>query len=146
VIEDVLKLMLQSDVHKKWFIHDLERLILPAIEAGKMKVFHEDDKPMGLYSHAFLSPEAAKGYLLKTRKIQAGDWSTDHESGDLYIMDFIAPYGNARGIARMVQKDLMDRYAGIYRKDGVFMKRSGSDRLNFLSRSTEPREEHEIRA
>ena len=114
MIGDVLHLMLQSDVHRKWYIHDLERLIMPAIEAGKMKVFYEDGKPQGLYSHAFLTPEAAKGYLRKTRKLEPEDWFTDHESGTLYVIDIIAPYQNGFKIGRQVQKDLTDRYIDVY--------------------------------
>ena len=147
MIEDVLKLMLQSDIHRKWFVHDLERLILPAIAAGKMKVFYENDEPIGMYSHAFLSPEAAKGYLLKTRKIQPEDWSTDHGSGDLYVIDFIAPYGNAHRIARLTQKDLIDRYAGVYQKDGVFTRRGAkNDRLNFFRFPATQGASHEVHA
>lgn len=131
MIEDVLKLMFQTN-YKNWFVHDLERLILPAIAAGRLKVFYENEEPIGFYSHAFLTPEAAKGYLLKTREIQAGDWSTDHESGDLYLMDIVAPYNNTLKIGRLVQKDLTERYLGVYKKDGAFMKRIENDRLYFV--------------
>jgi cytolysin-activating lysine-acyltransferase len=151
MIGDVLHLMLQSDVHRKWYVHDLERLIMPAIEAGKMKVFYEDGKPQGLYSHAFLTPEAAKGYLMKTRKLQPEDWFTDHESGTLFLIDLIAPYGNVLKIGRMVQKDLTDRYIDVYMKDGAFMKRvAKNDRLMYVTGVKDMldarRAEHEVRA
>ena len=151
MIGDVLHLMLQSDVHRKWYIHDLERLIMPAIEAGKMKVFYEDGKPQGLYSHAFLTPEAAKGYLMKTRKLEPEDWFTDHESGTLYVIDMIAPYQNGFKIGRQVQKDLTDRYIDVYMKDGAFMKRvAKNDRLMYVTGVKDMlaarRAEHELRA
>lgn len=146
MIEDVLKLMFPTN-YRNWYVHDLERLILPAIKAGKLKVFYEDGKPVGFYSHAFLTPEAAKGYLLKTRKIQAEDWFTDHESGELYLMDIVAPYNNTLKIGRLVQKDLTERYLGVCKKDGAFMKRVENDRLYFVRASNADRgAEHEIRA
>ena len=42
MINDVLELMLKSDMHRDWYIADLERLVLPAIEAKKMVVVYED--------------------------------------------------------------------------------------------------------
>ena len=76
MINDVLELMLKSDMHRDWYIADLERLVLPAIEAKKMVVVYEDKltakteifpRPTGLFSHAFLTKEAAEGYENGTR-------------------------------------------------------------------------------
>ena len=70
MIEDVLELMLKSDMHRDWYVSDLERLVLPAIKAKKMTVVYEDKltcqtqifpRPTGLFSHAFLTKEAAEG-------------------------------------------------------------------------------------
>ena len=42
MINDVLQLMLKSDMHRDWYVSDLERLVLPAIEAKKMTVVYEN--------------------------------------------------------------------------------------------------------
>jgi len=135
MIGDVLHLMLQSDVHRKWYVHDLERLVMPAIEAGKMKVFYrqDDGSPCGLYSHAFLTRDAAMGYMTKTRKLQPEDWFADHDSGDLFVIDLIAPYDNGYQIGRMVQLDLTERYIDTYPVVGAFTLRGPrNNRLNFV--------------
>ena len=38
MIQDVLQLMLKSDMHRDWYVSDIERHVLPAIEAKKMTV------------------------------------------------------------------------------------------------------------
>jgi hemolysin-activating ACP:hemolysin acyltransferase len=42
MIGDVIELMLKSDMHRDWYIADLERLVVPAIEANKMTVVYEN--------------------------------------------------------------------------------------------------------
>tara|TARA_R100001224_G_C3913213_1_gene112636 strand:+ start:49 stop:501 length:453 start_codon:yes stop_codon:yes gene_type:complete len=119
MIDDVLQLMLKSDMHRDWYIRDLERLVLPAIEAKRMTVVYEDKltaktqifpRPTGLFSHTFLTGEAETGYALGTRKLQPEDWFTGPEDGTLYMIDFIAPYNNVLKICRFAQDELTGRY------------------------------------
>jgi hemolysin-activating ACP:hemolysin acyltransferase len=128
MIQDVLQLMLKSDMHRDWYVSDLERLVLPAIEAKKMTVVYENKitsktaiypRPTGLFTHAFLTEEAADGYEDGTRKLQPEDWFTPHTDGKLYVIDFIAPYNNALKIGRFVQQELTSRYIEVYPYDGA---------------------------
>jgi len=137
MISDVLELMLKSDMHRDWYISDLERLVLPAIEAKKMTVVYENKltakteiypRPTGLFSHAFLTKEAAEGYETGTRLLQPEDWFTDHASGKLYVIDFIAPYNNALKIGRFVQQELTSRYIEVYPHDGATFLRQANDK------------------
>ena len=143
MINDVLELMLKSDMHRDWYIADLERLVLPAIEAKKMVVVYEDKltakteifpRPTGLFSHAFLTKEAAAGYENGTRKLQPEDWHTDHESGMLYVIDFIAPYNNALKIGRFVQQELTSRYIEVYPYDGAtFLRQANGKKKGYAT-------------
>jgi len=128
MIGDVLELMLKSDMHRDWYIADLERLVLPAIEAKKMTVVYEDKltsktaiypRPTGLFSHAFLTKEAAEGYETGNRLLQPKDWSYGPRHGKLYVIDFIAPYQNALKISKFAQKELTGRYLEVYPYDGA---------------------------
>jgi len=128
MIDDVLSLMLKSDMHRDWYISDLERLVLPAIEAKRMTVVYEDaittktqifPRPTGLFSHTFLTKEAETGYALGTRKLQSEDWLTGPEDGTLYMIDFIAPYDNVLKICRFAQDELTGRYFEVNRASFV---------------------------
>jgi hemolysin-activating ACP:hemolysin acyltransferase len=114
VLLDALGLMLQSGRHRDFYLKDLERLIIPAIEAGRLRVFYSDvGTPEGMYTHLFLTPEAERGYLTGTRKIQPQDWETEPEEGRLWVIDFIAPFGNAPKLVRLAQEELTDKYSGV---------------------------------
>ncbi len=137
MIGDVLELMLKSDMHRDWYIADLERLVLPAIEANKMTVVYENKltsktaifpRPTGLFSHAFLTKEAAEGYETGNRLLQPEDWLTSHKDGKLYVIDFIAPYQNALKIGRFVQQELTGRYIEVYPYDGATFLRQANGR------------------
>jgi len=128
MIDDVIALMLKSDLHRDWYVHDLERLVTPAIEAKKMSVVYEDKltsktamfpRPTGLFSHAFLTEEASEGYENGTRKLQPEDWFYGPRHGKLYVIDFIAPYQNALKIGRFAQQELTGRYIEVYPYDGA---------------------------
>jgi len=143
MINDVLELMLKSDMHRDWYIADLERLVLPAIEAKKMVVVYEDKltakteifpRPTGLFSHAFLTKEAAEGYENGTRKLQPEDWSYGPRAGMLYVIDFIAPYNNALKIGRFVQQELTSRYIEVYPYDGAtFLRQANGKKKGYAT-------------
>ena len=81
---DVIDLMLLSELHRDFYIKDLERLIFPAMRNERLVIFYNDvGVPEGMYSHAFLTNVASEGYMKGTRKLQPEDWATDHENGTL---------------------------------------------------------------
>ncbi|MAK80304.1 toxin-activating lysine-acyltransferase [Phenylobacterium sp.] len=124
IVCDVIDLMLKSELHRDFYIKDLERLVYPAIKHDRLIVFYNDvGVPEGMYSHAFLTTVASEGYLNGRRKLQPEDWATDHDQGTLWVIDFIAPYQNARKIARKVQDDLTEKYLYLYPKDGALWRR-----------------------
>ena len=143
MIEDVLQLMLKSDLHRDWYVSDLERLVLPAIEAKKMTEVYEDKltskteiypRPTGLFSHAFLTKEAAEGYETGARFLQPEDWLTTPKDGMLYVIDFIAPYQNALKIGRFAQQELTGRYIEVYPYDGAtFLRQANGKKKGYAT-------------
>ena len=128
---DVILLMLQSDLHRNFFIKDLERLVIPPLMNGKMSVIYSTDytgmsatyTPRGLYSYAFLDEKAEAGYMDGSRKLQPEDWENGPKDGTLWIIDFIAPFNNARELVRQVQQELTDYYIDTYPKDDAWFRR-----------------------
>ena len=143
MLEDVLSLMLKSDLHRDWYVSDLERLVLPAIKAKRMTVVYEDKltskteiypRPTGLFSHAFLTKEAAEGYETGNRLLHPEDWSYGPRHGMLYVIDFIAPYQNALKIGRFAQQELTGRYIEVYPYDGAtFLRQVNGKRKRYAT-------------
>jgi cytolysin-activating lysine-acyltransferase len=134
MIHDVLKLMMESEMHRKWYIEDLKRLVIPALENKKMLVMYDETRPTGLFSYAFLPKEAEQGYLDGTQKLQPKIWSNGPKDGSLYVIDFIAPYQNALALGRFAQKRLTERYIETYPFDGArFIRQMKGRRVGYAT-------------
>ena len=144
MIRDVIHLMLQSEMHRDWYIHDLERLVIPAMEEDKLLVMYgkgqtateadDDARPTGLFSYAFLPKDVEQGYLDGTEKLKPEIWSHGPKDGRLYVIDFIAPYQNALKLGRFVQERLTERYIETYPFDGAnFIRQMKDKRLGYAT-------------
>lgn len=134
MIYDALDLMLRSDMHRDWYIADLDRLVLPAIAEGKMEIMYEDSRPTGLFTYAFLPQDIREGYVNGTAKLPANIWSFGPKDGMLYVIDFIAPYQNALKLGRFVQKRLTERYIETYPFDGAnFIRQMKGKRVGYAT-------------
>jgi hemolysin-activating ACP:hemolysin acyltransferase len=134
MIYDALDLMLRSDMHRDWYIADLDRLVLPAIAEGKLEIMYEDSRPTGLFTYAFLPQDIREGYVNGTEKLPAKVWSNGPKDGMLYVIDFIAPYQNALKLGRFVQKRLTERYIETYPFDGAsFIRQMKGKRVGYAT-------------
>ena len=134
MIYDALDLMLRSDMHRDWYIADLDRLVLPAIAEGKLEIMYEDSRPTGLFTYAFLPQDIREGYVNGTEKLPAKIWSFGPKDGMLYVIDFIAPYQNALKLGRFVQKRLTERYIETYPFDGAsFIRQMKGKRVGYAT-------------
>jgi len=134
MIHDVLKLMMESEMHRKWYIEDLKRLVVPALENKKMLVMYDETRPAGLFSYAFLPKEAEQGYLDGTQKLRSEIWSNGPKDGSLYVIDFIAPYQNALALGRFAQKRLTERYIETYPFNGAhFIRQMKGRRVGYAT-------------
>ena len=121
-------------MHRKWYIEDLKRLVIPALENNKMLVMYDETRPAGLFSYAFLPKEAEQGYLDGTQKLQPEIWSNGPKDGSLYVIDFIAPYQNALALGRFAQKRLTERYIETYPFDGArFIRQMKGRRVGYAT-------------
>ena len=90
-------LMGHSDQHCDWSVDDIHRLIIPPVALQQFRIWQVDEHPVGLMTWALFNEETEAGYLDGSRKIQPEDWN----AGDrLWLVDFIAPYGNVREMVR----------------------------------------------
>ena len=119
MIGDALILMLQSKMHRDWYLHDLERLVIPAILNDKLEIMYDNSRPPGLFTYAFLPKNIEQGYKDGTIKLPAEIWSYGPNDGMLYVVDFIAPYRNALKVGRFAQERLTERYIETYPHDGA---------------------------
>ncbi len=103
VLGDITELCLGSELHRNWYIKDIQRLFIVPMEIDQARLFYRDGKVIGFISWAFLSYEAENSFLNRTRKLQPEDWKSGQR---IYIMDLIAPYGDVGTLGRWVREYL----------------------------------------
>ena len=99
VYGDLLFLAFRSERHLKMSTATLRTYLEPPLELGQFRVFRCDGVPRGMYTWAWLSPEAERK-LIRGEALAPADWrSGDH----LWIVDMVAPYrGMTKSMVRFV--------------------------------------------
>jgi len=104
LLGQVTSLLLTSEIHKKWYLGSLNRLIVPAIIYDKIVTdYDKDNNLIGFATWAILSPEAEHGYKTRSRLLQPDDFN--NTQGAFWCIDLVAPRGprQVSRIARAVQ-------------------------------------------
>lgn len=123
VLGDLTELCLSSELHRDWYIKDIERLFVVPLEADQARLFYRNGKVIGFISWAFLSYEAEDAFLKRTRKLQSEDWKSGPR---IYIMDCIAPYGDIGFIGKWA-RDYLTPYGPSLGTDRAFWVRRYQD-------------------
>ena len=111
-------LMTHSPLHKRWFVEDLFRLILPPMQLSQAVYHVENDRLLGFGTYAFMTPEKARDFLERKYRMQPMDF----RCGDIPVLvDAIAPFGHASKITRKIRDALIESgYKGkpiLFRRD-----------------------------
>lgn len=97
ILGTVLWFMMHSPLHRNWFVHDLERLVLPPVQLMQFRLYRNEERYFAFVSWAWLTEEAERGFISGNRLLQPEDW----QAGDrLWFIDFIAPFGGTKQVAR----------------------------------------------
>lgn len=100
---EITWLMGHSKLHQDWPLRSIARWVLPALSAKQYRVFHREDRPTAYVSWAWMSKEVEEAYVKNTNSLDPKAWN----SGDRgWIIDYIAPFGDARNVARFLKNDL----------------------------------------
>lgn len=112
---EILYLMSASSVHKYFRVVDITNNILPAIELNQYRIYRNSSRPVGFVSWAYFSDELEKKYTNYPTILKLEEWKSGN---NLFLIDFIAPFGHAKKIIR----DL---------KDNIFPDRTSAKGLRF---------------
>ena len=103
----VIHLMACSEIHRVWTVLDLCRLFIPPIEFGQCIFGIRSSRIVGFSTWALFSAETTRCFINRSRPLEPADW---RGGDDLWIVDFIAPFGDARDFASAFKKELCRRY------------------------------------
>lgn len=101
VYGDTMFLALRSRHHAHMTVANLRAAMEPPIEAGQFRIFRFDDVPRGMFTWAFLGPEA-EARLVAGETLRPNDWTSGNR---LWLIDLIAPYkGMTAALVRWIMK------------------------------------------
>lgn len=96
--------------YSDWSIYEVERHIVPALKSGQCKIYVNDDVgPAAFVTWAFLDDECHEAMLSHGRNPPADRWAAGKH---LWVMDIVAPYGDAPRIVRDLQRNLFPNMHG----------------------------------
>jgi hemolysin-activating ACP:hemolysin acyltransferase len=108
-VVDGIFLLSHSKYHRYYSISEFISYIVYPVLHGKIKIFYEDDKPVGLVTWCFLPADKAQAFLDEEYVLQEEDYiATDGEQ--LWGIEFIAPFGHARTIMRAMNNEHSEVY------------------------------------
>lgn len=102
-VVDGLYLFNQSDAHLVYTLAEFNSFFIYPLLAGKCRIFYDGDKPIGLVTWAWLTDEEAEAFLNMDWQPEEATYSRDR-SDQLWGIEFIAPYGDARKVMREMRK------------------------------------------
>lgn len=109
LVVDGLYLFNQSPQHRIYTLDEFNTYFIHPLLADKCRLFYEGEKPIGVVTWAFFTDEEAEDFLNM-------DWEPPEEvysrnDGDqLWGIEFIAPFGNARQVMRAMRGISKDLY------------------------------------
>lgn len=99
---DFIQLLRDSDIHRHWSAEDVKRVILPLIKNKQAYFAYEGNNIQGMVTWAWVEADVAQGYINKTKKLTSE--ALTGSTGDLWAIDFIAPYGNVKDVIQSFTK------------------------------------------
>lgn len=89
---EIVWLMSQSPLHKRFFIEDLEWFVMTPVLMQQFRIFYDTTKPIGVVLWALADDDVAMRLAEGTTKMRPQDW----QSGDQpWVVEVIAPFGGA---------------------------------------------------
>ena len=100
--EHFIQLLKDSDYHRGWTVEDAKRIIFPLLQKKQALFAYDNDSIQGMVTWAWVDPQVAQGYLEGTQKLTSE--ALTGSTGDLWAIDFIAPYGNVKDVLKAFTK------------------------------------------
>ena len=118
----IVWLMGHSSHHNTYRVHDIHRLILPAIANYQFRVWEGEFNPQGFMIWAWLTDEASSEYEKGSSHITGKDFVG---GTNLWIVEMVMPFGDAKSLMSEGRKHLI----GLYGKGTVLRGRRTKNNL-----------------
>ena len=108
-LADGLELFKHSVWHRVYNVVDVYRYLIAPIKYNRTRLYYQEDKPIGLVTWCWLSKEDGQRFLNNDYYITESDYVSDTNE-ELWGIELLAPYGNARQIFSLIRKEHTNVY------------------------------------
>lgn len=121
-------------------VAEIYETIVAAHHHGKMLVWtNPNGEWVGFMTYAWLPESRVTAFLTSEYKVRGDDFA--NEQGQLWVMDFIAPFGNVLHMMRQAQDIFAERYG-----DGTEVRWKRSKRVPFKTGYAIARKQFDVAA
>ncbi|NRA87444.1 MAG: toxin-activating lysine-acyltransferase [Rhizobiales bacterium] len=103
LIGEIVMLMQHSLIHRFYHITDIDQLFLPPIHLNQFRTYRKGSDLIGLVTWGWFSQDVEDNYLSGKYTLKPHDWKSGK---NLWLMDFLAPFGHAKHIANDIKKNI----------------------------------------
>ena len=104
---DVLSLLVASQFHHHWKLHQVKRVFNPPLYHGQFRIWYSNSHPLGFCCWAWVSDEILELLQKENYKMQPKDWQSGK---NLWLAEFIAPNGSTREIVKNMRRFILNQY------------------------------------
>ena len=110
-IADGLQLFINSNTYEKYRLEDINTYLILPINNNRIRIFYQENKPIGLITWCWLSKDKAQKFLKYEYNPTEEDYKdTNIEDKQLWGLDFISTTGKARQMISLVRKEHLEVY------------------------------------
>lgn len=109
VFGEVAWLFARSPLHYEMPVRKLEQWAFPPIVLQQFRLYRREGRPVAFFSWAFLSEAVEKKYALSPQSLEPGEWRSGER---LWIIDFIAPFGDTARVMRDLRETVFPNDVG----------------------------------
>tara|TARA_R110000824_G_scaffold400681_1_gene608814 strand:+ start:132 stop:551 length:420 start_codon:yes stop_codon:yes gene_type:complete len=119
-IADGLKLFINSNSYSRYRLEDINTYLILPIYNNRIRIFYQEEKPIGLITWCWLTKEKANKFLqYKYDPVEEDYKDTEINNKQLWCLDFISTKGKAKQMITSVRKE----HAKLYGKNKVHWRR-----------------------
>ena len=106
---DCLYLCTHSKWHRDYTVSEFQRYFLAPLIHNKIRIYYEDDKPIGLVTWCFLPEDIGQEFIDDRYVLEEEDYLAE-DGEELWGIEFIAPFGHAKKVMRAIRRYSDFRY------------------------------------
>lgn len=115
VIGEIVRIMAVSDIHHKWTVSDIERMVAAPLFAQRALLYYDNDDGdlIAFVTFAFLDEESEQHHVNRTKMLDPQVFSNGENDGQLWFMEFIAPFGGVPDLMRHTKEWISEIYPNV---------------------------------